>query len=71
MRVINAAFDDAFAPPPTSCARNLYDAERSHSLVIRHLTLGDWFVERYESKGLGAAYSVFAIAENMVDKKNM
>ena len=28
---------------------------------MRHLTLGDWFVERYESKGLGAAYSVFAI----------
>ncbi len=28
---------------------------------MRHLTLGDWFVERYESKGLGAAYSIFAI----------
>lgn len=28
---------------------------------MRHLTLGDWFVERYESKGLGAAYAVFAI----------
>ncbi|MBM78964.1 MAG: hypothetical protein CMJ78_00010 [Planctomycetaceae bacterium] len=28
---------------------------------MRHLTLGDWFVERYESKGLGAAYSLFAI----------
>ncbi|MDF1752741.1 MAG: sodium:solute symporter family protein [Verrucomicrobiales bacterium] len=28
---------------------------------MRHLTLGDWFVERYESKGLGAAYSAFAI----------
>ena len=28
---------------------------------MRHLTLGDWFVERYESRGLGAAYSVFAI----------
>lgn len=28
---------------------------------MRHLTLGDWFVERYESKLLGAAYSVFAI----------
>lgn len=28
---------------------------------MRHLTLGDWFVERYESKALGAAYSVFAI----------
>lgn len=28
---------------------------------MRHLTLGDWFVERYESKGLGAAFSLFAI----------
>ena len=28
---------------------------------MRHLTLGDWFVERYESRGLGAAYSAFAI----------
>ena len=28
---------------------------------MRHLTLGDWFVERYESKSLGAAYAVFAI----------
>ena len=28
---------------------------------MRHLTLGDWFVERYQSKGLGAAYSIFAI----------
>lgn len=28
---------------------------------MRHLTLGDWYVERYESKGLGAAYAVFAI----------
>jgi len=28
---------------------------------MRHLTLGDWFVERYESRGLGAAYSLFAI----------
>jgi SSS family solute:Na+ symporter len=28
---------------------------------MRHLTLGDWFVERYESKGLGAAYTVFAL----------
>ncbi|PAY17941.1 hypothetical protein CKO51_18175 [Rhodopirellula sp. SM50] len=28
---------------------------------MRHLTLGDWFVERYESKALGAAYAVFAI----------
>ena len=28
---------------------------------MRHLTLGDWFVERYESRPLGAAYTVFAI----------
>ncbi|WP_149498315.1 sodium:solute symporter family protein [Roseiconus lacunae] len=28
---------------------------------MRHLTLGDWFVERYQSKSLGAAYAVFAI----------
>lgn len=28
---------------------------------MRHLTLGDWFVERYESRALGAAYSLFAI----------
>ncbi|MCA9130407.1 MAG: sodium:solute symporter family protein [Planctomycetales bacterium] len=28
---------------------------------MRHMTLGDWFVERYESRALGAAYSVFAI----------
>lgn len=28
---------------------------------MRHLTLGDWFVERYESRGLGAVYSAFAI----------
>ncbi|MCA9140706.1 MAG: sodium:solute symporter family protein [Planctomycetales bacterium] len=28
---------------------------------MRHLTLGDWFVERYESTALGAAYAVFAI----------
>ncbi len=28
---------------------------------MRHLTLGDWFVERYESKSLGAAYTLFAI----------
>lgn len=33
---------------------------------MRHLTLGDWFVERYESKGLGAAYSIFAIVFYMV-----
>lgn len=28
---------------------------------MRHLTLGDWFVERYQSKGLGAAFTLFAI----------
>jgi SSS family solute:Na+ symporter len=28
---------------------------------MRHLTLGDWFVERYESRWLGVAYSLFAI----------
>lgn len=28
---------------------------------MRHLTLGDWFVERYDSKALGAAYTLFAI----------
>jgi len=29
---------------------------------MRHLTLGDWFVERYESRAMGAAYALFAIA---------
>ena len=28
---------------------------------MRHLTLGDWYVERYESKRLGAAYAVFGL----------
>jgi len=28
---------------------------------MRHMTLGDWFVERYESRALGVAYTVFAI----------
>lgn len=28
---------------------------------MRHLTLGDWFVERYQSRGLGVAYTFFAI----------
>lgn len=28
---------------------------------MRHITLGDWFVERYESKKLGAAYALFAL----------
>jgi solute:Na+ symporter, SSS family len=27
---------------------------------MRHLTLGDWFVERYQSKHLGAVYTLFA-----------
>lgn len=29
---------------------------------MRHLTLGDWFVERYESKALGVAYTLFAFS---------
>ena len=33
---------------------------------MRHLTLGDWFVERYESRSLGAAYALFAIYFYMV-----
>ncbi|MCG8586948.1 MAG: sodium:solute symporter family protein, partial [Pirellulales bacterium] len=33
---------------------------------MRHLTLGDWFVERYESKAMGAAYGVFGILFFMV-----
>ena len=28
---------------------------------MRLLTLGDWYVERYESRGLGAAYSIFGV----------
>lgn len=28
---------------------------------MRHLTLGDWFVERYESRAMGVAYTLFAI----------
>ncbi|MEX2578280.1 MAG: sodium:solute symporter family protein [Verrucomicrobiales bacterium] len=28
---------------------------------MRHLTLGDWFSERYDSRGLGMAYTLFAI----------
>jgi SSS family solute:Na+ symporter len=27
---------------------------------MRHLTLGDWFVERYQSRSLGVAYTIFA-----------
>ncbi|NOY40987.1 MAG: hypothetical protein GXP26_04000 [Planctomycetes bacterium] len=26
---------------------------------MRHITIGDWFVERYESRAMGAAYTVF------------
>jgi solute:Na+ symporter, SSS family len=33
---------------------------------MRHVTLGDWFVERYESKRLGAAYTAFGILFYMV-----
>ena len=28
---------------------------------MRHLTLGDWFVERYESKSMGVAYALFGV----------
>jgi len=33
---------------------------------MRHLTLGDWFVERYESRAMGAAYCVFGLLFFMV-----
>jgi len=33
---------------------------------MRHLTLGDWYVERYESKKLGAAYSIFGVLFFMI-----
>ncbi|MGI9474678.1 MAG: sodium:solute symporter family protein [Rubripirellula sp.] len=33
---------------------------------MRHLTLGDWFVERYESRSMGVAYTLFAIVFYMV-----
>ena len=33
---------------------------------MRHVTLGDWFVERYESKALGVAYTLFGVAYYMV-----
>jgi SSS family solute:Na+ symporter len=33
---------------------------------MRHTTIGDWFVERYESPRLGAAYALFAILWQMV-----
>jgi SSS family solute:Na+ symporter len=29
---------------------------------MRHLTLADWFVERYESRALGVAYTLYALA---------
>ena len=29
---------------------------------MRHLTLGDWFVERYESKAMGLAYCLFGLS---------
>ena len=28
---------------------------------MRHLTLGDWFVERYQSKRLGVVYTIFSL----------
>ncbi|MEM7233311.1 MAG: sodium:solute symporter family protein [Planctomycetota bacterium] len=33
---------------------------------MRHLTLGDWFVERYESQSMGAAYAIFALTFQVV-----
>ena len=33
---------------------------------MRHLTLGDWFVERYESQALGLGYCCFGLAFFMV-----
>jgi SSS family solute:Na+ symporter len=33
---------------------------------MRHLTLGDWFVERYQSRKIGAAYAVFGLLFYMV-----
>ncbi len=33
---------------------------------MRHLTLGDWFVERFQSKAMGAAYALFGIVFYMV-----
>lgn len=33
---------------------------------MRHLTLGDWFVERYESRKLGGAYAIFGLIFYMV-----
>lgn len=33
---------------------------------MRHMTLGDWFVERYESRAMGAAYCIFGLLFFMV-----
>lgn len=33
---------------------------------MRHLTLGDWFVERYHSRALGAGYAVFGLLFYMI-----
>lgn len=33
---------------------------------MRHLTLGDWFTERYQSRPLGAAYALFGLVFYMV-----
>lgn len=33
---------------------------------MRHLTLGDWFVERYNSRALGAGYCVFGLLFYMI-----
>jgi solute:Na+ symporter, SSS family len=33
---------------------------------MRHLTLGDWFVERYHSRALGAGYCIFGLLFYMV-----
>lgn len=33
---------------------------------MRYLTLGDWFVERYQSKAMGLAYAVFGLVFYMV-----
>ncbi|MBW3598659.1 MAG: hypothetical protein KY475_15475, partial [Planctomycetes bacterium] len=33
---------------------------------MRHLTLGDWFVERYDSTSLGAGYTIFGFCFYMV-----
>ncbi len=33
---------------------------------MRHLTLGDWFVERYQSQAMGVAYTAFALTFQMM-----